>query len=77
MKEFYHIVISGNLSPKLLVSLGVKQGCCMSPVLSNIFQNDQHEIFTECDTIVLENISFDSITWADDLLLTSTSTEWL
>ena len=34
----YQILINGNLSPKLSASLGVKQGCCMSPILSNIFQ---------------------------------------
>ena len=73
----YQILINGNLSPKLSASLGVKQGCCMSPLLSNIFQNDLHDIFTDSDPIVLENISFNSISWADDLLLMSTSKEGL
>ena len=34
----YQILINGNLSPKLSASLGVKQGCYMSAILSNIFQ---------------------------------------
>ena len=33
--------------------------------------------FTNCNRIVLENISFGSISWADDLLLMSTSKEGL
>ena len=49
----------------------------MSPILSNIFQNDLHDIFTDSEPIVLENISFNSISWADDLLLMSTSKEGL
>ena len=73
----YQILINGNLSPKLSASLGVKQGCCMSPILSNIFQNDLHDIFDDSDPIVLENVSFNSISWADDLLLMSTSKEGL
>ena len=73
----YQILVNGNLSPKLSASIGVKQGCCMSPILSNIFQNDLHDIFTNCNPIVLENISFSSISWANDLLLMSTSKEGL
>ena len=73
----YQILVSGNLSPKLSASLGVKQACCMSPLLSNIFQNNLHDTFTNCDPIVLENISFSSISWTDDLLLMSTSKEGL
>ena len=69
----YQILINGNLSPKLPPSLCVKQGRCPSPILSNIFQNDQHDIFAECDPITLENILFNSLSWAYDLLLMSTS----
>ena len=49
----------------------------MSPILSNIFQNDLLDIFDDSDPIVLENVSFNSISWADDLLLMSTSKEGL
>ena len=49
----------------------------MSPILSIIIQNDLHDIFAECDPIVLENIYFNSISWADDLLLMFTSKEGL
>ena len=53
---------------------GVKQGCSMSPILSNIYQNDLHSIFTHgCDPVQLGETSINSISWADDLLLLSTS----
>ena len=54
--------------------LGVKQGCNLSPTLSNIYQNDLHEIFDDsCDPIALDDIHFNSLSWADYLLLMSTS----
>ena len=52
----YQILVNGSLSTKLSASLGVKQGCCMGPILSNIFQNDMHDVFTNCDPIVFENL---------------------
>ena len=51
----------------------LKQGCIMSPLLSNIFQNDLHEIFDEsCDPIDLNNMTLNSISWADLVLCSLT-----
>ena len=52
---------------------------CMSPVLSNIFQNDMHDIFSqdECDPVRLYDIYINSISWADDLLILSHSRKGL
>ena len=48
----YRVRIDGHLSPNFLATSGVKQGCPMSPILSNIFQNDLHEIFDNgCDPV--------------------------
>ena len=41
----FAIKIGGRVSPKFTAINGLKQGCCLSPTLSNIFQNDLHEIF--------------------------------
>ena len=73
----YQILVNGNLLPKLSASLGAKQGWCMSHILSNFFQNDLHDIFNNCDPIVLDNIPLNSISWADDLLLMSSSKKGL
>ena len=53
---------------------GVKQGCSLSPTLSNIFQNDLHEIFgSDCDPVKLGDLELNSLSWADDLVLLSNS----
>ena len=53
---------------------GVKQGCTLSPTLSNIFQNDLHEIFhTKCDPVTIDSLNVNSMSWADDLVLVSRS----
>ena len=70
----YRVRIDGHLSPNFLATSGVKQGCPMSPILSNIFQNDLHEIFDNgCDPVKAGDICINSISWADDLLLVSNS----
>ena len=56
---------------------GVLQGCNLSPTLSNTFQNDLHESF-DMDSDPLYLTSEDMITslsWADDLILLSSSKE--
>ena len=74
----YSINIGGEVSPVFKASNGVKQGCCLSPALSNLFQNDLHEIFdTYCDPITIGNLIFNSISWADDLIMVSLSKEGL
>ena len=75
----YSVMVNGMISLKFTSSFGVKQGCCMSPVLSNIFQNDIHDIFSqdECDPVRLYDIYINSISWADDLLILSHSRKGL
>ena len=74
----YRIRINDLLSPPFGAQHGVKQGCCMSPLLSNIYQNDLHDIFTdECDPVTLSDSQFNSISWADDLLIISKSKQGL
>ena len=74
----YRVKIGDHISPSFLAASGVKQGCPMSPVLSNIYQNDLHEIFGEnCDPVHIGDSHVNSISWADDLLLLSTSKEGL
>ena len=54
---------------------GVLQGCNLSPTLSNIFQIDLHNLFGEgTDPLSLaDNVKINSLSWADDLVLMSTS----
>ena len=73
----YTVRVNDLVSPRFIGNLGVKQGCCLSPTLSNIFQNDLHEIFSDgrCDPVLLGNTHLNSLSWADDLVLMSTSKE--
>ena len=73
----YFVMINGAISPKFSSSNGVKQGCSLSPILSNIFQNDIHDIFQGCHPVKIGDISINSLSWADDLLLLSSSKEGL
>ncbi len=54
---------------------GVLQGCTLSPTLSNLFQNDLHDIFhRDTDGLELDGeTKINSLSWADDLVLFSES----
>ena len=46
----------------------------MSPTLSNLFQNDLHDLFDNtCDPVSLAEFEINSLLWADDLVLFSST----
>ncbi len=50
----------------------------MSPTLSNLFQNDLHQSFSKsCDPVELDGATLNSVSWADDLFMLSTSRKGL
>jgi hypothetical protein len=64
-------------TPYFKSNSGVKQGCNLS-TLSNIYQNDLHEIFDgDSDPVNMDDYSFNSVSWADDLVLVSRSFDGL
>ena len=74
----YRVKIGDSISPSFLATSGVKQGCPLSPLLSNIYQDDLHKIFdSSCDPVKIGDVPLNSISWADDLLLLSTSKQGL
>ncbi len=74
----YKVKHKGTLSESIISSTGVKQGCNISPVLSNIYQYDLHDIFDDkCNPVSLKGRKINSLSWADDLLLFSTSKQGL
>jgi len=74
----YSIKTEQGLSEPLPSNCGVKQGCNLSPTLANLFQNDLHDIFDDtCNPVDLDGLKFNSLSWADDLALFSTSEEGL
>ena len=70
----YAIKSEHGITESFVSTTGVKQGCNLSPTLSNLFQNDLHEIFDDkCDPVDLGDITMNSLSWADDLVLVSRS----
>ena len=73
-KSDYIIKSNSKFSYPIESSSGVKQGCCLSPLLFNTYVNDIHSIFNpDCDPINFENIQLNSLSYADDLVLLSES----
>ena len=69
-----HVRVSEGLLQPILTTIGVKQGCGLSPLLFNLFINKIPEIFDNtCDPVKLGNLEMNSLLWADDLVLVSSS----
>ena len=64
-----HVVIE-----PIMTTLGLKQGCNLSPLLFNLFIEDlKMEFDITCDQVKLGSVSFSHLLFADDLVLLSTS----
>ena len=72
---FHSVLVNGAISRRFTSSYGVKQGCSLNPILSNIFQNDIHDIFQDCDPEKKGDVPTHSMSWADDQLPLSCSRE--
>ena len=73
-KNRYSVKCSQGISDSFTSTTGVKQGCNLSPTLSNLFQNDLHTIFDkECSPVQLGEAELNSLSWADDLVIVSRS----
>ena len=70
-------VADGLLQP-ITTTIGLKQGCGISPLLFNIFINKLPKIYDKsCDPLQLGGKDLNCLLWADDLMIVSKSAEGL
>ena len=59
------VKLNDGLLQPIKTTIGLKQGCCLSSLLFNLFINKLPTIFDEsCDPISLESERFNSLLWA-------------
>ena len=69
----YVRVTDGILQP-INTTIGLKQGCGISPLLFNLFIDGITKIFDKtCDPVKLGGEDLNCLLWADDLVLMSSS----
>ena len=72
------VKLSDGLLQPISTTIGLKQGCCLSSLLFNLFIDKLPAIFDEsCDPVSIESESLSSLLWADDLLIMSRSAKGL
>ena len=72
------IKLADGLVEPFETTVGVKQGCVLSPILFNLYINKICSIFDQfCDPVKLNNQNLNCLLWADDLLLVSTTAKGL
>ena len=70
-------VTDGLLQP-IKNTIGLKQGCGISPLLFNIFINKLPTVYDQsCDPVQLGGKDMSCLLWADDLMIVSKSAEGL
>ena len=70
--------MNNQLTETFRSTCGIKQGCNLSPTMSNLYQSDLHEIFdNNCKHVKLGNTEINPLSYADDLILLSSTAEGL
>ena len=78
-KVHLSVCLPNGMTQSFSSSIGLKQGCNLSPILFNIFINDLNEIFdkTFCQPAKIKNLTLNNLLYADNLVLVSETSSGL
>jgi uncharacterized protein YpiB (UPF0302 family) len=75
---FFSVKLAQGLTDTFPSSVGVKQGCVLSPILFNLFVSDLPTIFDQsCDPVSIHDVSLSCLMFEDDLVIMSQSANGL
>jgi hypothetical protein len=83
IKDMYSSVLfaikcDGKVTDSFQTTVGVKQGCILSPLFFNIFLSDLPNIFDlSCDPVNINNLPISCLMYADDMIILSESSTGL
>ena len=69
---YYSAKLPEGLTQKISSTVGLKQGCVLSPTLFSLYINDLVDIFdSTCDPVELQNRKLSCLLYADDSVIFS------
>ena len=73
-----YLKLSAGLTQPFTTTVGVKQGCVLSPLIFNLFIDDLPDHYDDqCDPVLMNNQKVQALMFADDVMVLSQSSQGL